>query len=97
MSERSRSTEFVDRPQPKDDGVISSPNVMRIINEPTASTKLRYSHVAYLVEEESAHSVILHGMVVDLVPGHSFSKSMEKCLRGVKMDNSNVHDVMLAD
>ncbi|KAG6478970.1 hypothetical protein ZIOFF_062419 [Zingiber officinale] len=29
--------------------------------------------------------------------GHSFSKLMEKCLNDAKLDNSNVHDVVLAD
>lgn len=48
-----------------------------------AAAKLRDQHVAYLVEgsnintEESTRSAILHGMVLDLVPGHSFSKPVE--------------------
>ncbi|KAG6518846.1 hypothetical protein ZIOFF_022327 [Zingiber officinale] len=97
MFERSRSTEFVDRPQLKDVGIISGLNVMRIINEPTVAVKLKDPHVVYLVEEESTHSAILHGMVLDLVLDHSFSKLMEKCLKDAKMNNSSIHDVVLAD
>ncbi|KAG6473736.1 hypothetical protein ZIOFF_067653 [Zingiber officinale] len=48
-----------------------------------AAAKLRDPHVVYLVEgsnintEESTRSAILHGMVLNLVSGHSFSKSVD--------------------